>query len=286
MDSLKNLSLKSKRNSVKPSSSENLDLYKFIQIPPTEEIQYTFAIGKYPVTNAQYERFLNAPDFAEKSFWFDFPKFDDDCVQIGKWGMKECDNWIQEEVKFVGHMPRPFYLEDKNFGISDPDNPVVYVSWFEANAYCKWLMYHWGELAESLANPDLHVLQIRLPLDFEWSFAAGGEMPENRYPWDKSGNITKEEKEIVRRANVLESRIGHTTPVNAYLRGASPYGVMDMAGNVWEWQANYQKMKKGWLCLRSGSWNGLAMFSHVSARNGFAPIIRDKFIGFRVACLI
>ena len=60
--------------------------------------------------------------------------------------------------------------------------------------------------------------QIRLPLDMEWTIAAGGDRPEGRYPWDKPGKATTDVNEIIKRANIGESKIGHTTPVNQYLR--------------------------------------------------------------------
>lgn len=258
----------------------DLDLYRFIQIPATEEAPYSFYIGKYPVTNAQYERFLNAPDFADKSFWVNFPKYNEDCILIGKWGGTGWD-WLQEATKESGLPLKPRFWDDENFGISNPDNPVVGVSWYEANAYCNWLMKHWNELVESRANSRLSVKQIRLPLDIEWTVAAGGESPTGRYPWDVAGKATTDKKEIARRANVA-GNVGHTTPVNAYLRGASPLGVMDMAGNAWEWQANYRNMKEGWLGLRGGSWRNSVNVARVSIRNLNHPFNWDNDIGFRV----
>jgi len=272
---------------VKPVVSHDdvdLDLYRFIQIPVTEEMPYSFYVGKYPVTNAQYERFLNAPDFAEKSLWVNFPRYNEDCILIGKWGSEGWD-WLQNETKESGFPIQPRYWKDENLGNSNPDHPVVGITWFESNAYCNWLMKYWGKLNESRANSGLRIKQIRLPLDVEWTVTAGGEKPENRYPWDAVGKATTDEKEIVRRANIAQSNIGHTTPVNAYRRGASPLGVMDMAGNVWDWQANFQNMEEGWLGLRGGSWIGNVDFARVSVRNFYRPFVRYHGLGFRVALL-
>ena len=264
----------------------DLDLYRFIQIPATPEVPYSFCIGKYPVINAQYERFLDAPDFSDEVLWKGFLKFNEDCIQIGRWG-NEGWNWFQEEMKdskkFLSKKPViPEYWNDQNFGVSNPENPVVGVSWFEANAYCNWLMRHWNEVAESKANAGLHPRWMRLPLETEWVTAAGGEIPEKRFPWDAAGKATIDIKEIVKRANVSESGIGHTTPVNAYLRGASPYGVMDMAGNVWEWQMNYYDMKEGWFVLRGGSWFYDQSRACVSGRHNNQSLLNWDPYGFRV----
>src|ERR1700752_150635 len=234
-------------------SDLDLDLYRLIKIPSTAEVPYLFWIDKYPVTNAQYERFLNAVDYATDSYWRGFLKFNEDSIQVGRWRNEGLD-WLKQKKGKSKKPPSPEYWSNADFGIFNPDNPVVGITWYEANAYCNWLARHWNELAEGHVNSHLHPRLIRLPLDIEWTVAAGGETPSNRYPWDAPSKATTDEKEIVRRANVHESYVGHTTPVNAYWRGVSPQGVMDMAGNVSEWQANYQNMKEGRLGLRGGSW--------------------------------
>ncbi len=275
-----------------PTQDVDLDLYRFIQIPATAEVPYSFYIGKYPVTNAQYERFLNARDYSEAVNWRGFLKFNEDCIQIGRWHEEGWD-WFQQEMKD----PRKFldkkrvipkYWNDQNFGISNPENPVAGITWFESNAYCNWLIRHWNGMAESGANASLHPLLIRLPLETEWVTAAGGENPVKRYPWDTARKATTDIKEIVKRANIEESHIGHTTPVNAYLRGVSPYGVMDMAGNVWEWQANYRNMEEGRLGLRGGSWLDSADFARVSIRDHDTtlPLLSALRFGFRVVVTI
>jgi gamma-glutamyl hercynylcysteine S-oxide synthase len=124
-----------------------------------------------------------------------------------------------------------------------------------------------------------------LPLDTEWTTAAGGEAPAKRFPWDAPGQVTTDEKEITRRANVHESDIGHTTPVNAYLLGASSHGVMDMAGNEWERLANNGNQKEGRLGIRGGSWGSSPYFARVAFRADVLPDDRDSEIGFRVVIL-
>ena len=91
--------------------------------------------------------------------------------------------------------------------------PVVGVTWHDAMAYCKWL-------AEATGEP------YTLPSEAEWEKAARGT--DGRiYPWGNTFDRSK--------CNTFESDFDDMTPVEKYSRGASPYGVLDMAGNVWEW---------------------------------------------------
>lgn len=93
--------------------------------------------------------------------------------------------------------------------LEHPNWPVTGVSWYEAQAYCRWT-------------------RCRLPTEAQWERAArGGD--DRRYPW---GNNDVPAPELL---NCGESKIGHPTPVGVYPRGVSPEGIADMAGNVWEW---------------------------------------------------
>ena len=93
------------------------------------------------------------------------------------------------------------------------DHPVVFVSWEDAVAYCQWFSKGTG-------------LIYRLPTEAEWEKAARG-VDGRLYPW---GNQWDD-----RRCNTFESGLNDTTPVGAYPDGASPYGLLDLVGNVWEW---------------------------------------------------
>ncbi|MCI0555710.1 MAG: SUMF1/EgtB/PvdO family nonheme iron enzyme [Anaerolineae bacterium] len=260
------------------------DLYSFVSLPD-------FSISKYPVTNAQYERFLKS-DFNNKKYWADFPKYDENSnlMQNQTWGNDPWD-WLQKELNDTDNLVEnevlyPRYWRNPRFGISRRNAPVVGISWYEASAYCKWLLNNWDDLEEGkqgLVKPKL----IRLPTDQEWASAAGGEEPAERFPWDKrstprSGSVDKKgattrTEEIIQRANIRESGINRTTPVWMYPQGESTQGVMDMSGNVWEWQANYSSKEKRYLGLRGGSWSDSGDYARVSVRVDLPP----NFVGLR-----
>ena len=162
----------------------------------------------------------------------------------------------------------------KRFKFSYPDHlahPVVGVSWYAAWAYCLWLTM--------LADDGI---EYRLPTEKEWEWAAGGRrdvadevLKVGKYLWGDEPEPT------AKHANYAVNE-GATTPVGRYSDGATPEGLYDMAGNVWEWMENWYDDGECVKALRGGSWNlnpgGLACFVRV---NGF-PGRWGNGIGFRV----
>jgi len=99
-------------------------------------------------------------------------------------------------------------------------HPVVNVSWYEATVFCQWL---------SRRHPG-----VRLPNEYEWERAASWDEKagaKRRFPW---GNDWDD-----RLLNSWHKGPNRSTPVGTYPSGASPCGALDMAGNVWEWCANW-----------------------------------------------
>jgi formylglycine-generating enzyme required for sulfatase activity len=119
------------------------------------------------------------------------------------------------------------------------DHPVVQVSARDAVAYCAWK-------------------GLRLPSETEWEFAARGN-DSRRYPWGK----VRPEAQTERSANfgtvnccAPDAADGYerTAPVGKFPSGASPFGVLDMAGNVWEWTSIRFPGRPDFVVLRGGGW--------------------------------
>ncbi|MCH7756378.1 SUMF1/EgtB/PvdO family nonheme iron enzyme, partial [candidate division KSB1 bacterium] len=108
-------------------------------------------------------------------------------------------------------------------------------------------------------------------------WAAGGG--KHLYPWGK-------QEPDKTHAN-FGQEVGHTTPVGSYPEGATPDGLMDMAGNVWEWMENLygQKDFRDARALRGGSWNYEADYLPCSARSRNYPVSNWFNDGFRVVCV-
>ncbi len=198
-----------------------------------------YSIGKYPITNREYQAFTKDAKYKPPQGW-----------------------------------------DGGQFPAEEGGHPVVNVSWNDANEYCKWL-------SEQTKK------QYRLPTEAEWEKAARGE--DGRvYPWGDEFDPKK--------ANSSEAKIGDTSEVGQFSpQGDSPYGCVDMAGNVWEWCSDWfdekgyknrkdsvkdpQGAQKGSArAVRGGSWVDDRNCARCAFRFRLEP---DNFyvdVGFRVVC--
>jgi iron(II)-dependent oxidoreductase len=167
----------------------------------------------------------------------------------GDWWRRDFDRWLPLE----------------------PHHPAFHVSWYEAEAYCRWA----GR---------------RLPTEAEWELAAAGlDVPGRRFPWG-------DEPPAPERAN-LDGLGGGVVDVAEAPGGDGPYGCRQMIGNVWEWTGSdfmpypgfvadpYKEYSAPWFgthkVLRGGCWATRARLLRNTWRNFYRPERRDTWAGFR-----
>ena len=213
-----------------------------------------YYIDKHEVTFGEYEQFIQDGGYEKKRFW-----------------TKEGWEFIQSnEIKGYLTLGQPLAGKTTQKLYNAPNQPVIGISWYEADAYCRWA----GK---------------RLPTEAEWEKAARGEKGF-LYPW---GNEMIFENIPYRITNGRR-----TVSVGSFPKGASPYGVRDMAGNVWEWcrdwydgayytkspSQNPQGPKSGTHhVLRGGGWGSTRLQLQSIYRYYDLPTYRGFNVGFRCA---
>ena len=211
----------------------------------------TYCIDRYPVTCRQYRVFMEAGGYQNSHWW-----------STAGW------QWLQENP-----VQEPLYW---SAAPTWDNHPVCGVSWYEAEAYARFV----GK---------------RLPTEAEWEKAASWDAAAGRrrtYPWGEAEPQTQ-------RCN-HDNAASKTTAVNAYPTGQSAYGCYDMLGNVWEWTSSWFDGYEGFVSypyrgysqayfdgqhrvLKGGSWATRPWAMRSSFRNWYYPGIRQVLAGFRCA---
>jgi formylglycine-generating enzyme required for sulfatase activity len=230
----------------------------------------TFELARYPVTNTQYTLFLADDGYNPTKPWWD----DAGRAWLARDDYAEgLQSWRQR-----AHKQQPEWWDDERFGKLRPNHPVVGVSWYEAVAFCRWLTEHLND-----------GWVYWLPTEAEWEYAVRG-MARRIYPWGKEAPDSE-------RANFHRIYSG-TTAVGCFPLGATPEGIHDLAGNVWEWtgsvyapypynlddrreQPDSPAGKR--FALRGGGWNYRSIYLRASSRDNYLHDNHNNNVGFRLA---
>lgn len=232
--------------------------------PAHRRLVPAFLIDTTPVSNGAYQRFIEAGGYEDPRWWTP-------------------QGWAQVQEHSL-HAPL-FWKRDggqwlrRRFGVTEPvppDEPVLHVSWYEADAYARWA----GR---------------RLPSEVEWEKAARYDPATGRamrYPWG-------DEDPTPAHANLGQRHL-RPAPIGSYPDGQSPLGVRQLIGDVWEWTASdflpypgfaafpyreYSEVFFGdeYKVLRGGSFAVDPVACRGTFRNWDLPIRRQIFSGFRTA---
>ncbi len=233
-----------------------------------EAVLAPFRIARAPVTNAEFAAFIEAGGYRTREFWSDAGwawREEHSAEQPVYWQGKRDGVWTVRRYRTVEELA--------------PHAPVVFVSWFEADAWCRWA-------------------KRRLPTETEWEAAAVG-MPSadgarladrrGRSPWGDA-------LPTAALAN-LDFAFDGPVDVAALAAGDSAFGCRQMIGNVWEWTVSdflpfagfaadpYKDYSQPWFgtrkVLRGGCWATSARIARAAYRNFFTPDRTDVFAGFR-----
>ncbi|MFO0819020.1 MAG: SUMF1/EgtB/PvdO family nonheme iron enzyme [Pirellulales bacterium] len=195
-----------------------------------QTIEHPFLLSRFPVTNSQYYEFMKDEGYKVRRFWSD-----------EGWAWKE-----QERIT------EPYYWRHPLWNV--PNQSVVGVSWYEAEAFCRWA-------------------GGQLPSERHWEAAARGAQGRE-YPWGDTWTDGI--------CNSRESMLRMTSAAGLFPQSRTPEGGLeDLAGNVWEWCEDVAPPSGH--VIRGGCWSFSAGGCRSAFRFGDSPRDRNYFLGFRVS---
>lgn len=235
-----------------------------------------YFISQFPITNAQFESFVRAGGYKQAKYWQEAQK---------------ANYWSDEGFRGDHRNKSITTPVDHGAPFNLSNHPMIGLSWYEALAFTRWLEEQLRSLGGFTILGDLEPMQFRpglyicLPSEAEWEKAARGT-DGRMYPWGEEFNSDF--------SNVDETGIKTPSALGCFPKGRTPYGAMDMSGNVWEWTRSEREYpysnndrenisKRGeYRVLRGGSFCDRAEKVCCTFRIWHSPLIRQSLHGFRV----
>ena len=248
----------------------------------------TYQIGKYEVTRGEYRRFIEAGGYQDPQYWSPQGwewKESDVIVYAGMYGSvrrvkrpedagpRNAPHRWEAEQEWIGHgYGHPRFVQTDY-------HPVICVTYYEAEAYCKWA-------------------GGRLPTEAEWEKAARWDEEKQHariWPWGDTWDPEKCNNPEDHNPAGGGYRVNQSAPVGSYPEGASPYGCRDMVGNAYEWVYDWHSSYPGGSLtdpvgpvasrvrvIRGGSWFNFAAVCRAASRFSLGPGYRINYLGFRL----
>ena len=235
-------------------------------VPPTEMI--TVAPGEFTMGSSDKDILWAAKTFFSESLDYYRDETPSHTVNLQSYKIDITEVTVGQYQSYMLQtgVPAPKFMDNDRF--NDGNQPVVGVTWQEAADYCA-------------------TMNKRLPTEAEWEKAARGT-DSRFYPWGNVPDATK--------ANVRGKEDGYrySAPVGLDPYGTSPYGIRDMAGNAWEWTADWYQPHPGnthpndfygkqFRVIKGGSWFSNMDLARIAVRGKSLPDKRYNYLGFRCA---
>ena len=281
-----------------------------------------YAIGRFPVTNAEWQCFLEARGYEDERWWDTEAgrrwRRGEDTAEGPKQQWRDNRRFLQDRPDWIGKALAEARITSKlaedwesyrtmaeaefealldswyppgrqtrpalwdDPAYNNPAQPVVGLTWHEARAYCAWLSAQTVIYGGGQA--------FRLPTEAEWEAAARGR-DGRRYPWGQGFDPA--------RCNTFETHVRTTTPVGVFPDGDSPEGVAELAGNVWEWTGSvYSPYRyraddgrenpedaEARRVVRGGSWDDDRGDARSACRDDGSPGYRGYDLSLRLVCV-
>jgi formylglycine-generating enzyme required for sulfatase activity len=207
------------------TDDKDINEKEFIKIP-----KQNYEMSKYVVTNKWFNEFINSNGYNEAKYWIDIAAK----VWLMNNGINSLDDKYSKMIEKEKNYYKKKFKEDlKKDDFNNDLQPVVYVTYFEAQAFCNYLTQKDSEYIYAIPSRE------------QWDYVAKGAQENKSYPWGNKWNNNY--------CNNATNQLHRTSSIGMFSQGDSTFGISDMVGNVWSWTSSLENNEYNY--LKGGSWN-------------------------------